>query len=85
MDSGIGCVQLISRFYGVAADAMQLQRQYVKPTEKASSMDVVRMIKSLGLKSRQIKSSAEKILKSPLPAIAQDHHGEFFIMKQSKG
>ena len=84
MHTGIGCVQLISRFYGVAADPKQLHRQFVKPGEPASSMDVVRMIKSLGLKSRQVKCSIEKILKSPLPAIAEDRNGDFFIMAKAK-
>ncbi len=84
MHTGIGCVQLISRFFGVAADPKQLHRQFVKPGEPASSMDVVRMIKSLGLKSRQVKCSFEKILKSPLPAIAEDRNGDFFIMAKAK-
>ncbi len=84
MDSGLACVQLISRFYGVAADAEQLRRQFVRPEERVASMDVIRMIKSLGLKSRQVKSSLTKLPKSPFPAIAQDNSGEFFIMAKCK-
>ncbi len=84
IDSGLACVQLISRFYGVAADSEQLRRQFVRPGERVASMDVIRMVQSLGLKSRQIKSTLVKLPKSPLPALAQDNNGEFFILAKCK-
>ena len=84
MDSGIACIQLIARFYGVAADPKQLHRQFIRPGEVANSMDMIRIIQSLGLKARSIKSKIDNISKAALPAIAQDNNGEFFILAKCK-
>ena len=47
-------------------------------------MDMIRIIQSLGLKARSIKSTIDNISKAALPAIAQDNNGEFFILAKCK-
>ena len=80
MDSGLGCVQVIARFFGVAADGEQLRRNFLTAESKSTSIDVLRIIKSLGLKSKEVSSQLSKLAKTPLPAIGIDSNGEFFIL-----
>lgn len=64
----------------MAVNVDQLKRQYVKPGETSSTLDILRAFKSIGLKAKTLKSSFSKLSNIPLPAIAQRPNGEYFIL-----
>lgn len=84
LDTGLACLIMLARYHQVAADSSQIQHQYGVSGEVFTADSVVRATRRLGLKSKQTKSSINKLAKTPLPAIAQDVDGKFFILAQVK-
>ncbi|WP_024850841.1 type I secretion system permease/ATPase [Hydrogenovibrio kuenenii] len=80
MDSGLYCTHTISRFFGLATNIDQLRRQYVKPEEQATTIDILRIFKSIGLKAKEVNVKHSSLSNIPLPAIAQKSTGEYFIL-----
>lgn len=79
-DTGLACVVIISRFFGLPADAGHLQHQYGRANQRFTPVEILRSLKQLGLKARQINSDATRLDKTPLPAIAIHRDGHFFII-----
>ncbi len=79
-DTGLGCLVLVARFLGVAAEAGQLRHRFARAEAPLSSDDIVRASRHLGLKARQVSSSWEKLEKTPLPALAQKDDGQWVVL-----
>jgi len=84
MDTGLLCLGMLSRFYGLPADPAQLRHQFGESGKLFTSSEILRAAKSLGLKAREIESEWSKLLKTQLPAIAIHEDGHFFIIAQIK-
>ena len=82
IDTGLACLILLARYHQVAADHKQIQHQYGVSGELFSIDTIVRATRRLGLKSRKINSSIKKLSKTPLPAIAMDKEGQYFVLAQ---
>ena len=83
VDTGLLSLCLIARHLGIAADPEELARRYV--VDRASKEDLVRIARRLGLKARLVAARFERLAKTPLPAIAQDNAGSFFILGRLAG
>ncbi len=79
-DSGIACLTMLLRFHKLAANPEQIARQYVPDSGAVDWITLTRAAKQLGLKARAVQIKAERLTKTPLPAIAQDNQGAFFIL-----
>ncbi|MFQ5661601.1 MAG: type I secretion system permease/ATPase [Gammaproteobacteria bacterium] len=82
MDTGLGCLIILSRLHGVPADAGQLHHQFGQSGRTFSPQEILRAAKSLGLKARLIQSNWPRLLKTRLPAIAVHADGRFFLIAQ---
>ena len=79
-DSGLLSLCLIARFMGMATSPEQLRRQFVEPKDKAGPAELLRMGKSIGLKTAIVSSKWDKLAKTALPAIVSLSSGDFIIL-----
>jgi subfamily B ATP-binding cassette protein HlyB/CyaB len=81
-DPGLTCLIVIAHFHGIAADAEQLRHQsgLGELTGRFSENDLLLAAKSLGLKARSMQLKAERLEKTPLPALLLDRDHRHFIV-----
>ncbi len=70
-DTALGSFVLLLRFHGIPADPDQIRHQIGHNRAGRIAMaDLLRLAKSLPLKARLVRTTAERLAKTPLPAIA---------------
>jgi len=78
IDSGLWALSSMAIQHGVSVDEAHLLHEF-----GAFAFDTPRLIlaaRSLGLAARSVRQSPERLDKAPLPAVAQDHSGQYFII-----
>ncbi len=85
VDTGLACVVLLARFFGLPVDPNQLQHQFGQSGRLFDAADILLAAKHLGLKAKAIESSWARLADTPLPAIAQHHDGHYFIVAKIDG
>jgi len=80
IDTGLACLVLLARFHGLPADAQQIERQFAEPGKFLSGLSLLRAAKRMGLKVKQADASWQQLENTPLPAIAEDKDGSYFIL-----
>jgi len=84
-DTGLVCVHIIARFFGLPADMAQLKLQFSQTNQLFKKQEILLSLKHLGLKAREINSNYAKLENTTLPAIVQNKEGKYFILaKYSK-
>jgi subfamily B ATP-binding cassette protein HlyB/CyaB len=84
-DLGLMALVLIARFHGVAADIDQLRHAAAIKTELFSPQELVLAARSIGLKAREVRSTAERLAKTPCPALVLEENGQHFILASCDG
>lgn len=84
-DPGLLALVLIARFHGIAADVEQLRHAAAIKTELFSSKDLILAARSIGLKVREVRTSAERLSKTPCPALVLEENGLHFILANADG
>ena len=79
MDTGLAALVVLLRFHGIPAEAEQVRHQLAMGTPIGVA-DMLRYAKSCGLKARQRVGNWSRLAKTPLPALASSHDGDFFII-----
>jgi ATP-binding cassette, subfamily B, bacterial HlyB/CyaB len=79
-DFGLHCLSLLGRIHGIAADPAQLAHQHVPAGGRAGVPELLLAAKSLGLRAKAATLTPERLAATPLPAIAQDRQGGFFVL-----
>lgn len=80
VDSGLACLVMLARFHNVAASPEQLTHEYAEDGRMFGRTEVLLAAKKLGLKAKSARSSLSRLSHTPLPAIAADGDGRFFII-----
>ena len=80
LDTGLASFVMLLKYLGVAADVDQLRHQLGKGGEAAGSEDLLRLAKFLKVKAKADSFTFDRLANVPLPAIAQDKDGKFFIL-----
>lgn len=83
IDTALACLVLVSRFHGIPVDPAQIAHEFPVPGGAFGKNELLLAAKKLGLKAKQVSSSIERMSFLPLPAIASDGHGEFFIVARA--
>ncbi len=78
--SALQCLAVVARLHRVAADPQQLHREFASSERAVDATTVVRAARSLGLKARQIRTSLERLSRSPLPAICPLWDGAMVVL-----
>lgn len=84
-DSGLACLVMLARFHGIAASPQQLAHEYAQSGHSFGKAEILLAARALGLKAKPARSLAERLPHCPLPAIALDHDGHFFIIARIDG
>jgi subfamily B ATP-binding cassette protein HlyB/CyaB len=79
IDTGLACLVMLARFHQVAASAEQLAHEFASGVT-FQTPELLLAAKKLGLKAKVTKVSLDRLDRTPLPAIAQDQSGNFFIV-----
>ncbi len=76
-ESGLAAVVLLLRFHGIGADIEQIRHRF---GGDVAVPEMIRCAKEFGLKARVYQSSWERLIKTPLPAIAALRDGRYLIL-----
>lgn len=77
MDTGLIALLMIVRHHGIAADEAQLRHEFGQ--ERFSTKTILLAAKRLGMTSKVVRQEQDRLEKAPLPAIAIDQQGNYFI------
>ena len=80
IDTGLACLVMMARYYGIAADAGQLQHQFGQADKLFTPSEILRVAKYLGLKARKINTDSSRLDRIQFPAIASHPDGHFYIL-----
>ena len=80
IDSGLLCLLLLARFFGVPANGDQLRHQFGEPSKTLSDTDLLRAAGHLGFKAGLVKSVWSKLAGTPLPAMAKMNDGRYVVL-----
>lgn len=80
VDAGLACLVVLARFHGVAAEPSHLMHLYGETGKAFGSDQILLAAKALKLKAKRVQSSISRLSKVPLPAIAVDSDGGFFVL-----
>lgn len=79
LDSGLKCLLMMSGFHGVAADEAKLLHEFGSGRE-FDTQAILLAARGLGLTAKQVRQDPQRLDRAPLPAIAQDKEGRYFIV-----
>ncbi|WP_306427319.1 MULTISPECIES: type I secretion system permease/ATPase [unclassified Burkholderia] len=79
-DPGVIALILIAQYYGIAANAEQLRHAAAAHTDQLSINDLELAARSLGLKVRRTRISADRLAETPKPALMLDASGRHFVL-----
>jgi subfamily B ATP-binding cassette protein HlyB/CyaB len=71
---------MLARFHNVAVSAEQLSHEYVFQGQPFGKAEILLASRKLALKTKAIKTTIERLVQTPLPAIACATDGRFFII-----
>ncbi|MDU9413550.1 type I secretion system permease/ATPase [Pseudomonas sp. zfem005] len=80
LDAGLACLVMLARFHNVAASPEQLAHEFAEDGRPFGKAELLLAAKKLGLKARPARSTIARLERTPLPAIACDREGGFFII-----
>lgn len=78
LDTGLACLLRLAGFHEVAADEAQLRHAF--GTDPFTQETFLLAAKSLGLMAKAVRQDIARLDKAPLPAVAEDREGRFFIV-----
>ena len=81
-DTGLISLVLILRFLGIAASPDGLKHQYGNASRTMEAGELLRCAKGLGVKARLVRTTWDRLARTPLPAIARRRDGRFFVLAQ---
>ena len=84
-DTGLIGLVMLARFHSVAADADQLAHDYREAGKPFGTPQILLAAKHLGLTARLARTDRSRLAHTPLPALAVDKDGSFFILAKVDG
>ncbi len=84
-DTGVICLALGARLFGLAAEPDALRHRFGQPGEVFGEAEILRAARFLGLKARAVDSGWDRLRKTALPAIARHRDGHYFLVGRIDG
>ena len=85
LDSGLACLVMLARFHQIAADPGQLAHLFQNSGESFGKTAILLAAKHLGLQAKSVSADIGRLDRTPLPAMAADHAGGYFIIARFEG
>ncbi|MFK4234329.1 type I secretion system permease/ATPase [Pseudomonas guariconensis] len=79
-DTGLICLLMLARFHNLAASGEQLTHEFTDGQQAFATPQLLLASRKLGLKAKRVETRPERLAQTPLPAIAADREGGFFII-----
>ncbi len=79
IDSGLKCLVVIAKYYGIPADEQQLKRAYVV-SGRMDALGMARAAKEIGLKSKPMLAERQRFNRLPLPLAAKLKNGNYIVV-----
>lgn len=79
-DTGLVCLVMLARFHSVAASAEQLAHEFAPAQQPFTPRELLLAARKLGLKAKSVNTTIARLDRTPLPAIAANGDGTFFII-----
>jgi subfamily B ATP-binding cassette protein HlyB/CyaB len=83
LDSGLSCLLMLARFFGVPANAEPLSHQFTEPGKAFGETELLLAAKHLGFKAGAVESDWQRLPHIALPAIAQQKDGRYVIIARA--
>lgn len=83
VDTGLISFMMLAHFHGIAVDADQLIHEFRLPGQLFSSNEIMLAAKKLELQVKKFSTKIDRLDRTPLPAIAIDRNGHFFVIAQA--
>ncbi len=80
LDTGLTCLVMLARFHQIAADPDQLAHQFKTSADPFGETEILLAAKYLGLQAKPVKTTIDRLDRTPLPAMAVDNEGGYFIL-----
>lgn len=77
MDLGLLALLMIARHHGIAADEAQLRHEFGQ--QRFTTETILLAAKRLGMTAKVVEQEQDRLDRAPLPAIAIDKQGNYFI------
>jgi subfamily B ATP-binding cassette protein HlyB/CyaB len=71
---------MLARFHNVAASGEQLAHEFTDGQQAFATPQLLLASRKLGLKAKRVETRPKRLAQTPLPAIAADREGGFFII-----
>ena len=84
VDTGLLGLVMLARFHGVAADPDQLAHDFKESGQLFGVAQILQAAKQLGLKAKKVGTEFARLIQTPLPALALDNAGRFFILARAE-
>ena len=85
IDTGLACLVMLARFHQIAADPGQLAHQFKVSGAAFEQSEILLAAKHLGLQAKAVKTSVDRLDRTPLPAMVADNTGGYFILARVEG
>lgn len=79
-DTGLICLAMMARLHGKIADPVQLAHQFMPDGGRFGTADILLAARSLALHARAVRVPADRLSRTPLPALVQDAAGRFYLL-----
>lgn len=79
-DSGAFCLCSLLSYYGIRADPRQILHEFANSEGHLCLTGLVQAARKIGLKTKAVQTNVQRLANHPLPAIATDSDGQFFIV-----
>ena len=80
LDTGAASITIAANFFGVPADYGQLRHRFAQDSQVLSVADMLRGLRSLGLKARLVSSKWARLGATPTPSILVRKDGSFAVL-----
>ncbi|MDE1482865.1 type I secretion system permease/ATPase [Xenorhabdus bovienii] len=80
LDTGLICLTMLARFHNIAISAEQLSHEFSTANRGVTLQELLLAARKSGLKAKAVRTTLARIEHTPLPAIAIDQDGQFFIL-----
>jgi subfamily B ATP-binding cassette protein HlyB/CyaB len=85
IDTGVACLVMLARFHDVAASIEQLRHQLSATASTFGQTELLLAARKLDLKAKWVHTTLSRLDRTPLPAIAMNRDGSFFIIAKLDG
>jgi subfamily B ATP-binding cassette protein HlyB/CyaB len=84
VDTGLMCLVIVSQFHNIPASAEQLTHEFGSTGSTFDESRILLAARKLGLGAKLIKTSSERLDRTPMPVIAADRNGCYFIIARRR-